>query len=104
VNGSGLHASARLDADDSKASTIHFINNLTEHLTISSEHFLSDFCAIFYKIHNSDELENKIALVLDLFDVNKLKKRLEFLDTNEEDEMGSMKNSFFITTISLFLV
>lgn len=90
---------ALISSDFSRTCKVQYINNLTDELTITNKNFLADFCAYFQQIENTDELVNKLTHLFELFDVKKTKKRLDYLesmddDENEDDEMGYYTDIF----------
>lgn len=105
ANAAGL-LNARSDVEDSKASIIHYINNLTDDLTKTSEDFFISFCSILDKIHNSNDLHNKIGLILEFYDVNKVKKRMNYLqsgsadDGDNNDDLMETDSSNYVTITS----
>lgn len=76
--------------DSTRTAKLQYIQSLTDDLTITNQNFLVQFCSFFNKINNTDEIVNEISLLLDLFDVEKTIKRLDYLKDEDEDdeEMG----------------
>lgn len=76
--------------DSTRTAKLQYIQSLTDDLTITNHGFLAQFCSYFNKINNTDEISNQISLLLELFDVEKTIKRLDYLrnEDEEEEEMG----------------
>lgn len=82
-------------ADSTRSAKLQNIQSLTDELTITNQNFLVQFCSYFNKINNTDEIVSEISLLLDLFDVEKTIKRLDYLRNEDDDEEEMGKLLFF---------
>lgn len=75
--------------DSTRTAKLKYIQSLTHDLTITNQGFLEQFCKYFNEINNTDDISNQISMLVDLFDVEKTKKHLNYLrNDDEEEEMG----------------
>lgn len=95
----GVDAPVSTSADSARSAKLQHINSLAHELTITNKNFLTEFCARFTLLENTDDIGAKLTLLFDLFDVEKARKRLDYLsrslrsdseDDEDESNMGSI--------------
>lgn len=98
---SSTHAIA---TDSTRTAKLQFIQSLTDDLTITNQNFLVQFCSYFNNINNTDEIVNQISFLLELFDVEKTIKRLDYLNNEEDDDIEMGRFSSFLNELLIFLI